>query len=90
VNIAYPRAEHAFLYRNYFTSKPSVAVHEVFSNVYPDKEVLNKTIHQLQKEILGHNFFYLQQVLLFNKTADISAIPISNSTSAARIQYCQD
>jgi hypothetical protein len=43
----YPRAEHAFVLDHYFTSELFAAVHEAFSNVFPHKEVLNITIHQL-------------------------------------------
>jgi hypothetical protein len=36
-----------FVLENYFTSKWFAAVRETFSNAYPDKEVLNKTIQIL-------------------------------------------
>jgi hypothetical protein len=37
-----------FILKYYFTSKPFATVLEAFSNVYPDKEVPNKTtVHQV-------------------------------------------
>jgi hypothetical protein len=48
VNMVYSRAEHVFILEHFFTSKSFSVVHEAFSNVYLDKEVLNKTtIHWL-------------------------------------------
>jgi hypothetical protein len=44
----YSRAERVFILEHYFASKSFAAVREAFSNVYPDKEVPNKTaIHRL-------------------------------------------
>jgi hypothetical protein len=39
----YSRAERVFILEHYFTFKSFVAVRQVFSNAYPDKEVPNKT-----------------------------------------------
>jgi hypothetical protein len=37
-----------FILEHYFTSKSFAAVHEAFSNAYPDKGVPNKTtVHRL-------------------------------------------
>jgi hypothetical protein len=41
--MVYSHAEHASILEHYFTSKPSAAVCEAFSNVYPDKEEPNET-----------------------------------------------
>jgi hypothetical protein len=47
-NMVYSRAECVFILEYYFASKSFAAVHESFSNAYPDKEVPNKTtIHRL-------------------------------------------
>jgi hypothetical protein len=46
--MVYSLAEHVFILIHYFTLKLFAAVHEAFSNAYPDKEALNKTtLHQL-------------------------------------------
>jgi hypothetical protein len=46
--MVYSRAERVFILEHYFASKSFAAVREAFSNVYPDKEVPNKTtIHRL-------------------------------------------
>jgi hypothetical protein len=47
-NMVYSLAERVFILEHYFVSKSSAAVREAFSNMYPDKEVPNKTtIHRL-------------------------------------------
>jgi hypothetical protein len=46
-NMAYSRAEHVFILEHYFATKSFAAVREAFSNAYRDKEVPNKTIHQV-------------------------------------------
>jgi hypothetical protein len=47
-NMVYSQAERVFILEHYFASKSFAAVPEAFSNVYPDKEVPNKTtIHKL-------------------------------------------
>jgi hypothetical protein len=46
--MVYSRAESVFILEHYFASKSFAAVHEAFSNAYPDKEVPNKTtVHRL-------------------------------------------
>jgi hypothetical protein len=71
----------------------SVAVRKAFSNVYPDKEVLNKTtILQLVTTFR----FGMQEVLVCdmcswsNKTAEIMAVPISSSALATTGYGCKN
>jgi hypothetical protein len=49
----YSQAESVFILEHYFASKSFAAVREVFSNVYSDKEVPNKTIHRLVTKFRG-------------------------------------
>jgi hypothetical protein len=42
--MVYSWAEHVFIVKHCFASKSFAAVREAFSNAYPDKEILNKTI----------------------------------------------
>jgi hypothetical protein len=49
VNVVYLHAEYVFNLDHFFASK-SFAVHEEFSNAYPDSKVLNNTIHRLVTE----------------------------------------
>jgi hypothetical protein len=44
---------HVFIVEHYFASKSFAAVLEAFSNVYPDKEVPNKT----RRHTLGTKFW---------------------------------
>jgi hypothetical protein len=47
-SMAHSWAKHVFILKHHFTLKLSAVIHEVFSNVYPDKEVPNKTtLHPL-------------------------------------------
>jgi hypothetical protein len=41
--MVHSRAECVFIPEHYFESELFAAVHEAFSSVFPDKEVLNKT-----------------------------------------------
>jgi hypothetical protein len=43
----YSVAERVFIPEHYFASKSFAAIREAFSNVYPDKEVPNNTIHRM-------------------------------------------
>jgi hypothetical protein len=43
VYVVYSRAGHVFILKHDFISKSFAAVHEAFSNVYPDDKVPNKT-----------------------------------------------
>jgi hypothetical protein len=45
-NIVYSQGERVFILKHHFALKSSAAVHEAFSNMYPDKEVQNKTTSQ--------------------------------------------
>jgi hypothetical protein len=51
--MVYSRAERVFILEHYFALKPSAAVREAFTNVYPDKEAPNKTTPTGNK-VSGH------------------------------------
>jgi hypothetical protein len=51
-NMVYSREECVFILKYYFVPKSFAAVCEAFSNVYPDKEALNRTIYQLVTKFL--------------------------------------
>jgi hypothetical protein len=67
-------------FRVYFALKSFAAVHEAFSNVYPDKEVLNKTtVHWLITKFHDTSHACLWQELIDDKAADIVSVPTSSS-----------
>jgi hypothetical protein len=73
---------------HHLTQKSFDAVSEAFSNVYPDKKVLNKTtIHWLVTTFSDTGSVCLWQVLTEWQTAEITAVPISSSTSTATMGY---
>jgi hypothetical protein len=85
--MVYSRAERVFILGHYFASKSFVAVREAFSNAYPGKEVPNKTtIHRLVTEFWYTGSVY-DKCSLNDKTAKITAGPISGSASAATTGY---
>jgi hypothetical protein len=68
--------------------KSSAAVRDAFSNAYPDKEVPNKTtIHQVVPTFQDTEVFVCDKCALDDKTAEITAIPISSSASATTMGY---
>jgi hypothetical protein len=63
--ISYSRAERVFILEHYLPSKSFAAVREAFSNVYPDKEVPNKTtVHRLVTKFCDTGSVCLWQVLI--------------------------
>jgi hypothetical protein len=73
-NMVHSRAERVFILEHWFTSKLFSAVLEAFSNVYPDKEVPNKTtIHRL--------------VTTFRETGSVCVSSRSWWTSAAKLFF---
>jgi hypothetical protein len=83
----YSRAERVFILENYFTSKLFAAVREAFSDVYPDKEVPNKTkIHRLVTKFRDTGSI-CDKCSLSNKAAEITAVLISSSALAATTGY---
>jgi hypothetical protein len=94
--MVYSRTERVFILEHYFASKSFVAVREAFSNAYPDKELPNKTIHRLVTKFRDTGSV-CDKCSSSDKTAEITAVPISSSASAAttgqrdtaaRIKYC--
>jgi hypothetical protein len=81
--VVYSRAERMFIPEYYLESK-SLTVRKSFSNVYPDKEVLIKTIHRLVTTFLDIELFACDKCLLSGVKAHI---PISSSASAATTGY---
>jgi hypothetical protein len=47
VQACYIHGQNVFILEHYFASKSFAAFREAFSNAYPDKEVLNTTVHRL-------------------------------------------
>jgi hypothetical protein len=83
----YSRAELVFILENYIASKLSAAVREAFSSAYPDKEVPNKTkIHRLLTKFRDTGSVY-GEFSSSDKTAEITAVPISSTASAATMGY---
>jgi hypothetical protein len=75
--MVYSWSEHVFILEHYFTSKLFAAVHGAFRNVYPDKEVQNKTtMHWLVTKFRAQEVFVYDMCWSSNKTAEIMAIPI--------------
>jgi hypothetical protein len=73
--MVYSRAERVFILEHYFASKSFAAVREAFSNAHPDKEVPNKTtIHRLVTKFWGQGKDCLCQVLISDKTSEITAV----------------
>jgi hypothetical protein len=62
-------------------------LHEAFSNAYPDTQLPNKAVHPLVKNIGTQEVFACNKCLLSDKIAEIVAISISSSTSAAAVRY---
>jgi hypothetical protein len=84
--MVYSRAERVFILEHYFASKSFAAVREAFSNAYPDKEVPNKTtIHRLVTKFRD-TVFACDKCSSSDK-AEITALPISSSASAATMGY---
>jgi hypothetical protein len=82
--MVYSRAERVFILEHYFASKSFAAVREAFSNAYPDKEVPNKTIvHRLVTKFGTQEVFVCDKCSSSDRTAEITAVPIANSSSAA-------
>jgi hypothetical protein len=76
-----------FVLEHYFVLKSFVAVREAFSNAYPDKEVPNETtIHRLVTK-LRDTVFAFDKCSWSDKTAEITAVPIPSSASAATAGY---
>jgi hypothetical protein len=82
--MVYSRAERVFILEHYFASKSFAAVREAFSNAYPDKEVSNKTMHRL---VTKFPVVVCDKCSSSDKTAEIMAVPISSSASAATTGY---
>jgi hypothetical protein len=81
------RAERVFILEHYFASKSFAVVREAFSNVYSDNEVPNKTtIHQLVTKFLDTGSV-CGKFSWSDKTAEITAVPISSSASAGTTEY---
>jgi hypothetical protein len=76
-----------FILKHYFGLLLFVAVHEAFSNAYPNKEVPNKTICQLLTNFWDTRIFACDKYSSSNKAAEIMAVLISNSASAATVGY---
>jgi hypothetical protein len=85
----YTRAERVFILEHYFALKSFDAVREGFINAYPDKEVPNKTtIYRLVTQFWDTESVCLCQVLIGRKkTAEVAAVPISSSATAATTGY---
>jgi hypothetical protein len=92
--MVYSQAKCLFILEHYFASKSFAAVREAFSSTYPNKEVPNKTIYRLVTIFETQEVSVSYKCLLSDKTAEIAAVQISSSASAAttgygsRIQYC--
>jgi hypothetical protein len=86
--MTYSRAEHVFILEHNFASKSFAAVREAFNNAYPDKEVPNKTtVHRLVTIFRDTEVFVCDKCSSSDKTAEITAVPISSSASAATTRY---
>jgi hypothetical protein len=83
----YSRAERVFILEHYFTSKSFAAVREAFSNVYPDKKVPNKTVTHMVTYFRMQEVFVCDKCSSSDRTAEITAVPISSSASAATTGY---
>jgi hypothetical protein len=80
--MVYSRAERVFILEHNFASKSFAAVREAFSNAYTDKEVPNKTIHRPITKFRTQEVFVCYKCSSSDKTAEITAVPISSSASA--------
>jgi hypothetical protein len=87
-NVVYSRAERVFILEHYFASKSLAAVREAFSNAYPDKKVPIKTsIDRLVTTFRNPGMLICDKCSLSDKIAEITAVPISSSASAATTVY---
>lgn len=76
-----------FSLKHYFASKLSVADHEAFSNLYPEKEILNKiTLHRQVTKFWNAGSVHDERSSS-DKTAEIMAVPIPSSTAAATVKH---
>jgi hypothetical protein len=83
--MVYSQAEHVFILEHYLASKSRAAVHESFSN---DKEIQNKTtMHRLATKFWDTGMFVCDKCSSSDKTAEVTAVPISSSASAATTGY---
>jgi hypothetical protein len=79
--MVYSQAERVIILEYYFTPKSLADFREAYSSAYPDKEVPNKTtIHRLATT-------FWDICLWSKKTAEITAVPIQSSASAATVGY---
>lgn len=80
VSMLYSQARSVFILERYFASKLFAALRGAFNNLYPNKNVPNKTrIHRLVKKNFGTPD-------VFVTIAEITAVPISVSVSDNRIR----
>jgi hypothetical protein len=77
---------------HFFASKSFADVRKAFVNAYPDKEVPKKTtIYRLVTKFRTEKVFVCDKCSSSDKTAEITAVPISSSASAATTGYgCKD
>jgi hypothetical protein len=90
-NMVYSR-ECVFILEHYFASKSFAAVREAFSNVYPDKEVPNKTtVHRevttFRKILSVTNAHRATKQLKLRPYRFQAARQLQQRDTAARIQY---
>jgi hypothetical protein len=79
--MAYSQAECVYILEHYVASKLFAAVPEAFTNACPDKEVPDKTIHQLLTQFRGAG-----SVRSYRFQA---ARQLQEWDTAAGIQYCR-
>jgi hypothetical protein len=85
--MVYSRAERVYIFEHYLASKSFAALREAFSNVYPDKEVPNKDNTPTGNKISGNGKCVCDKCSSSDKTAEITAVPISSNASAATTGY---
>jgi hypothetical protein len=79
----YSQAERVFILGHHFASKSFAADSEAFSIVYPDKKAPNRTtIHRLVTKFRDTGSV-CDKCSSSDKAAEITAVPISSSASAA-------
>jgi hypothetical protein len=78
------REERVFILEHYDASKSFAAVQEAFSNVYPNKEVPNKTtVHRLVTRFRNKEEFVRDKFSWSHKTAAVTAVLILTRASGA-------
>jgi hypothetical protein len=86
--MVYSRTERVFIREYYIASKSFAAVHEEFSNAYPNKKIPSKTRKcRMITKFRETGSFYRRQVLIEQPNAGILALPISNGASTEDTEF---